>query len=137
MVLAKTVGKNPRDLAEEIVEKLKKNAELAKVIDLEKIEVAGPGFINFWVRDEYLSLAMFLAGSDHWGQSEFMKGKRVLVEYSSPNIAKRFSVGHLRSTIIGQAIFNLYKASGVSKEDITNDNHLGDWGTQFGMIVAA
>ena len=98
------------------------------------IEVARNGFINFWVRDEYLSLAMGLAGSDYWGKSEFMKGKKVLVEYSSPNIAKRFSVGHLRSTIIGQAIFNLYKASGA---EVTNDNHLGDWGTQFGMIIAA
>ena len=68
------------------------------------------------------------------GDSDFMKGKKVLVEYSSPNIAKRFSVGHLRSTIIGQAIFNLYKHSGG---EVTNDNHLGDWGTQFGMIIAA
>ncbi|HBC44829.1 TPA: arginine--tRNA ligase [Candidatus Collierbacteria bacterium] len=63
-----------------------------------------------------------------------MSGKKALVEYSSPNIAKRFSVGHLRSTIIGQALFNLYKHSGA---EVTNDNHLGDWGTQFGMIIAA
>ncbi len=134
MVLAKTADKNPRQLAEEIVEKLKKGKELELVIDLEKIEVAGPGFINFWVREEYLSLAMGLAGSDYWGKSEFMKGKKVLVEYSSPNIAKRFSVGHLRSTIIGNALYNLYKASAAK---MTDDNHLGDWGTQFGMIVAA
>ncbi len=134
MVLAKSTGKNPREFAVEIVEKLKTNKELALVIDLEKVEVAGPGFINFWVRDEYLSLAIGMAGSDYWGKSEFMKRKKVLVEYSSPNIAKRFSVGHLRSTIIGQALFNLYKASGAT---VTNDNHLGDWGTQFGMIIAA
>ncbi len=134
MVLARKTGENPRELAEKLVEKLKKDKELALVVDLEKIEVAGPGFINFWVRDEYLSLAMGLAKNDeYWGQSEFMKGKKVLVEYSSPNVAKRFSVGHLRSTIVGQAIYNLYKASGAK---MTNDNHLGDWGTQFGMIVA-
>lgn len=134
MVLAKNVGKNPRELAEEIVDKLKTNKDLALVVDLKKIEVAGPGFINFWVRDEYLSLAMGLAGSDYWGKSELVKGKKVLVEYSSPNIAKRFSVGHLRSTIIGNALYNLYKTSGAK---MTDDNHLGDWGTQFGMIVAA
>lgn len=126
---------NPREKALQIVEVLKKNEELGKVIDLEKIEVAGAGFINFWVRDSYLMKGMD-SGSESGmtGSSEFMKGKRVLVEYSSPNIAKRFSVGHLRSTIIGQAIFNLYKASGAK---VTNDNHLGDWGTQFGMIIAA
>lgn len=134
MVLSKNVGKNPRELAEEIVSKLKNNEELRIVVDMEKIEIAGPGFINFWIRDEYLSLAMGMATSDYWGKSEYAKGKKVLVEYSSPNIAKRFSVGHLRSTIIGQAIFNLYKASGAV---VTNDNHLGDWGTQFGMIIAA
>ncbi len=135
MVLDKTAGKTPREMAEEIMEKLKKDKDLGLVVDLEKIEVAGPGFINFWIRDEYLSLAMGLVGNDYWGKSEFMKGKKVLVEYSSPNIAKRFSVGHLRSTIIGNALYNLYKASGA--ERVTDDNHLGDWGTQFGMIVAA
>jgi arginyl-tRNA synthetase len=134
MVLSKNAGKNPRELAEDIVSKLKNNVELRVVVDTEKIEIAGPGFINFWIREEYLSLAMGMATSDYWGKSDFMKGKKVLVEYSSPNIAKRFSVGHLRSTIIGQAIFNLYKASGAI---VTNDNHLGDWGTQFGMIIAA
>lgn len=131
MVLAKIEGKNPRELAEEIVLKLRGIEELGKSIDLEKIEVAGPGFINFWVRGEYL-VDTFHEEMD--GKSDWMKGKRVLVEYSSPNIAKRFSVGHLRSTIIGQALFNLYKASGAK---VTNDNHLGDWGTQFGMIIAA
>ncbi len=134
MTLAKNAGKSPRELAEEIVEKLKKDKDLGLVVDLEKIEIAGPGFINFWIRDEYLSFAMSMSTSDYWGKSEYMKGKKVLVEYSSPNIAKRFSVGHLRSTIIGQAIFNLYKASGAV---VTNDNHLGDWGTQFGMIIVA
>jgi arginyl-tRNA synthetase len=134
MVMAKNAEIAPRELAEEIVKKLKNDKDLELVVDLEKIEVAGPGFINFWIRDEYLSLTMSLTSSDYWGKSEYMKGKKVLVEYSSPNIAKRFSVGHLRSTIIGQAIYNLYKASGAI---VTNDNHLGDWGTQFGMIVAA
>ena len=145
MVMAKNEGKNPRELAEKIVEGLKKNEELGKVVDLERIEIAGPGFINFWVRDEYLAAEIASVQNTETlpdgrqvandvGNSNWMEGKRVLVEYSSPNIAKRFSVGHLRSTIIGQALFNLYKASGAR---VTNDNHLGDWGTQFGMIIAA
>lgn len=132
LVEGRKIGRNPRELAEEWVEELKKDKDLELVVD--KIEVAGPGFINFWIRPEYLSLAMSVCetAKNTW-QSE-LKGKKVLVEYSSPNIAKRFSVGHLRSTIVGQAIFNLYKACGAK---VTNDNHLGDWGTQFGMIVAA
>ena len=110
------------------------NKKLRKLVS--KIEPAGPGFINFWIKDEVLIKKMdeALGMKEKLGDSDFMKGKKVLVEYSSPNIAKRFSVGHLRSTIIGQAIFNLYKHSGA---EVTNDNHLGDWGTQFGMIIAA
>lgn len=131
MILARQVGRNPRELAEEIAVKLKKNVELSEVVDVQKIEVAGPGFINFWVKGEVLTSALL---GDLSGSTQQMGGKKVLVEYSSPNIAKRFSVGHLRSTIIGQALYNLYKACGAT---VTNDNHLGDWGTQFGMIIAA
>jgi len=134
MVMAKELGRNPRELALDLVVKLQGNKELSNWV--EKIEPAGSGFINFWIKDEILikELNDALKKGDALGDSDFMKGKRVLVEYSSPNIAKRFSVGHLRSTIIGQAIFNLYKHSGG---EVTNDNHLGDWGTQFGMIIAA
>ncbi|KKS66461.1 MAG: Arginine-tRNA ligase [candidate division WWE3 bacterium GW2011_GWB1_42_6] len=134
MVLAKELGRNPRELAVDLVGKLEGNKKLRELV--EKIEPAGPGFINFWVKDEVLikKIDEALAAKEKLGDSDFMKGKKVLVEYSSPNIAKRFSVGHLRSTIIGQAIFNLYKHSGA---EVTNDNHLGDWGTQFGMIIAA
>jgi arginyl-tRNA synthetase len=134
LVMAKQLSKNPRELAEETIERLIKNGQLTEVVA--KMEVAGPGFINFWVRDEVLvqKLSEMLNNGDHALDSEFMSGKKVLVEYSSPNIAKRFSVGHFRSTIIGQAILNLYKHSGA---EVTDDNHLGDWGTQFGMIIAA
>ncbi len=134
MVMAKSLGKNPRELAKEVVEKLSQNGRLVEIVD--RVEIAGPGFINFWVKDEVLInglIEMSRKGS-HCADSEFMSGKKVLVEYSAPNIAKRFSVGHLRSTIIGQALFNLYVHSGA---EVTNDNHLGDWGTQFGMIIAA
>jgi len=134
MVLAKELGRNPRELAVDLVGKLEGNKKLRELV--EKIEPAGPGFINFWVKDEVLikKIDEALEAKEKLGDSDFMKGKKVLVEYSSPNIAKRFSVGHLRSTIIGQAIFNLYKHSGAK---VVNDNHLGDWGTQFGMIIAA
>jgi len=134
MVLAKELKRNPRELAVDLVGKMEGNKKLSDLV--EKIEVAGSGFINFWIKDEVLvsKLDEALKLGNSLGDSDFMKGKKVLVEYSSPNIAKRFSVGHLRSTIIGQAIFNLYKHAGG---EVTNDNHLGDWGTQFGMIIAA
>src|SRR3989344_1886067 len=134
MVMAKQMDKSPRELAEEVVKKLTENERFMEVV--EKIEIAGPGFINFWIKDEVLvdGLKEMLRNGDSCLDSNFMSGKKALVEYSSPNIAKRFSVGHLRSTIIGQALFNLYKHSGA---EVTNDNHLGDWGTQFGMIIAA
>ncbi|OGD72580.1 arginine--tRNA ligase [Candidatus Collierbacteria bacterium RIFOXYB2_FULL_46_14] len=134
LLMAKQLEKAPRELATDIIAKLEKDERLMEVV--EKIEVAGPGFINFWIKDEVLTerLSEMLKNDGHCLDSDFMSGKKVLVEYSSPNIAKRFSVGHLRSTIIGQALFNLYKHSGA---EVTNDNHLGDWGTQFGMIIAA
>ncbi len=134
MVMAKQLGKNPRELGEELVSRLLKDERLMEVV--ERIEVAGPGFINFWIKDRILieGLKEMFGKDGHCLDSDFMAGKKVLVEYSSPNIAKRFSVGHLRSTIIGQALFNLYRHSGA---EVTNDNHLGDWGTQFGMIIAA
>ncbi|KKS31155.1 MAG: Arginine-tRNA ligase [Candidatus Amesbacteria bacterium GW2011_GWA2_42_12] len=134
MVMSKQEKKNPRELAMEIIAKLEKDEKLMEIVG--KIELAGPGFINFWIKDEILidGLQEMIRMQNHCLDSDFMSGKKVLVEYSAPNIAKRFSVGHLRSTIIGQALYNLYEHSGA---EVTNDNHLGDWGTQFGMIVAA
>jgi arginyl-tRNA synthetase len=120
--------------AKELVEKLLKDKKLMQVV--EKIEIKGPGFINFWLKREWLVKEMGRVvelGSDY-GKGTWGKGKKMLVDYSAPNIAKQFSVGHLRSTIIGQAIYNLYRFSGWK---CVGDNHLGDWGTQFGMIIAA
>lgn len=136
LVLAKLEGVNPRDAAEKLVAGLMADERLGEVVDNKRIEIAGPGFINFWIKDNYLVRLLESMDNlgDKLGDSNFMSGKKVLVEYSSPNIAKRFSVGHLRSTIVGQALFNFYKHSGAV---VTNDNHLGDWGTQFGMIIAA
>lgn len=131
LVLSKVVGKQPRECAVEIIEKIRDDKDLNLVIDTKKIQVAGPGFINFWIRDEYLKVFAEVKETEI---EKKLKGKRVLVEYSSPNIAKRFSVGHLRSTMIGNALERMYKYLGAT---VTNDNHLGDWGTQFGMIIAA
>jgi arginyl-tRNA synthetase len=116
-----------RDLAFEIKEKLEESGDFKKYV--KEIEVAGPGFLNFYLTDEYLG--------DEFLRSEFEfdqgKGKKVLVEYSSPNIAKRFGVGHMRSTIVGQALLNSFAALGY---ETVGDNHWGDWGTQFGIIIA-
>ena len=120
--------------ANEMKKKLENNKKLMEVV--EKIEVKGPGFINFWLKKDWLVKEMtevMKQGKDY-GKGGWGKGKRMVIDYSAPNIAKQFSVGHLRSTIIGQSIYNLYKFSGWK---CVGDNHLGDWGTQFGMIIAA
>lgn len=120
--------------AEDVKKALLKNKELMEVV--EKIEIAGPGFINFWLKKDWLmeETKKVVKQGDSYGKGSWGKGKRMLIDYSAPNIAKQFSVGHLRSTIIGQAIYNLHKFSGWKS---VGDNHLGDWGTQFGMIIAA
>lgn len=134
MVMGKKEGKNPRELAEKIKSELEKDVDLMGIVA--KIEIAGPGFVNFYFKKSWLVEEMRRVSfkGDKYGSGEWGKGKRVLVDYSSPNIAKRFSVGHLRSTVIGQAVRNLYEFSGW---ETIGDNHLGDWGTQFGMIIAA
>jgi arginyl-tRNA synthetase len=120
--------------AEGIVEKLKGDKRLMEIV--EAIEVAGPGFINFSLRKDFLTkeALRILKEKETYGKGSWGEDKRMVIDYSAPNIAKQFGVGHLRSTIIGQAIYNLYKFSGW---ECVGDNHLGDWGTQFGMIIAA
>lgn len=125
LIQGKKENKNPRKLGEEIVKKLQKDKKLSTII--EKIEVAGPGFVNFWLSKKSLldKLQEILDKKDTYGSSNEGKGKVVVIDYSSPNIAKRFSIGHLRSTIIGQALYNLHKFTGFK---VIGDNHLGDWG---------
>lgn len=124
--------KDPREFAEKEVEKLKADKKLGEFID--KIEIAGPGFINFWIKKDVLvdNLIQIEHHKEKYGVSEMGKGKTVIIDYSSPNIAKPFGIGHLRSTIIGQALYNLYGALGYT---VVGDNHLGDWGTQFGKLL--
>src|SRR3972149_457936 len=132
MVVAKKEGKNPQEVAKGFVEKLQKYEELSKIVS--KIEVAGLGFINFWLAKSVLTseLEKVVKEGEKYGFSDIGSGETVVVEYSSPNIAKRFGIGHLRSTIIGQALYNLYKFLGYK---VVGDNHIGDWGTQFGTLL--
>jgi arginyl-tRNA synthetase len=132
MILAKQVSQNPRELAEKIVTEILEN----KPKEVLKVEVAGPGFINFYLSSEFLVYQNkeILKAGKKFGSSKIGKGKKVIVEYSSPNIAKPFTIGHLRSTVIGDAIANILDFSGYK---VIRDNHLGDWGTQFGKLIVA
>lgn len=134
LTLGKRQQRNPKELAREIISKLEDNYELKKVV--EKIETAGPGFINFFINDNALSdnIKEVVDKGDKYGCSNNFIGQKVVVEYSSPNIAKPFGIGHFRSTIIGDAVANLLEACGAT---VYRDNHLGDWGTQFGKQIYA
>lgn len=127
------IGKtlNPKQIAEKIKSRLSKHKKLSKSVS--KIEIAGPGFLNFWLSEEALTQNLENILNKNILNSNFGENKNIVIDYSAPNIAKRFSVGHLRSTVIGQALYNLYTTLGF---DTVGDNHLGDWGTQFGMILA-
>ncbi len=130
--LAKTLKKNPMEIAESIEHQV---LSISKGF-FEKIEVAQPGFINFWVSKEILQKefgGIYKAG-DKWGKTKNKDKKNVIVDYCGVNIAKPMSVGHLRSTIIGQALYNIFKFNGWK---VIGDNHLGDWGKQFGVLIAA
>ncbi|MBI5466104.1 MAG: arginine--tRNA ligase [Candidatus Kerfeldbacteria bacterium] len=123
-------GVPPRQAAGVLLEQLR----LSKLVNTlcGKVEVAGPGFINFWLKPELLVTR--LGELTNTKDRAVLRGQRVLVDYSSPNIAKPMHIGHIRSTIIGQALVNLYQALGAK---VTGINHLGDWGTQFGKLIAA
>jgi arginyl-tRNA synthetase len=134
LVASKILKKNPFDLANEIVKKL--NNKLSDLPNIDKVKAMKPGFINFYLSEEYLfsQLEKILEQKEKFGSEKEDPNKKVVVEYSSPNIAKPFTVGHLRSTIIGDAIANLLVANGWK---VYRDNHLGDWGTQFGKQIYA
>ena len=123
---------SPRELAEALIQEIKK-ADRENII--EEINVAGPGFINFKLGHDHLinKLQEIITNKD-FPLINLGQGKKAIVEYSSPNIAKPFTIGHLRSTIIGDSVTNLLEASGYK---VFRDNHLGDWGTQFGKQIVA
>lgn len=127
MPLAKTLGRKPRDIAQEIVQRL----ALGDI--LEQPEIAGPGFINLRFRTDWLTRQLQqLAGDERLGVALADPPRTYVIDYSSPNVAKPMHVGHLRSTIIGDALTRLLRFLG---HRVIADNHLGDWGTQFGMLL--
>ncbi len=134
LILSKERKVNPRELAMEIVTGLAKIRDLNEMVS--DIKVEGPGFINFFLKKEVLidTLLNISSHKDTVRYSDTNKGRIVIIEFSSPNIAKPFTIGHLRSTIIGSAIANLMEATGFK---VMKDNHLGDWGTQFGKQIYA
>ncbi len=127
MALAKTLGKKPRDVAQEIV------ARLDVGDTLERPEIAGPGFINLCLRPSWIAKQLQqIAQDERLGVAPATQTKTFVIDFSSPNVAKPMHVGHLRSTIIGDSLTRLLRFLGHT---VIADNHLGDWGTQFGMII--
>ncbi len=127
MAIAKEVGKPPREVAQAIVE------HLALGDAIEKVEVAGPGFVNVTLRASWLGAAVEAAAGDpRLGVPVVSEPDTVVVDYSSPNVAKEMHVGHLRSSVIGDA---LVRVLGFVGDEVVRQNHLGDWGTQFGMLI--
>ncbi|MDR2344790.1 MAG: arginine--tRNA ligase [Planctomycetaceae bacterium] len=128
MPLASKLSRNPREIASEIISQL-------QVDDICKsVEVAGAGFINLTLRESFLveKLLNAAADSERMGIELVRNPKNFIVDYSGPNVAKPMHVGHLRSTVLGNAITNMLRFRG---HNVITDNHLGDWGTQFGMII--
>ena len=132
MRLAKTKDTLPMAIAEELVVKIKSTAPAGF---FEKVEAGAPGFVNFWLSKKTIqNVFSKIAAEKEYGRSESGRKKTVIVEYSSPNIAKILNVGHLRNTIIGEALANIFEFSGYK---VIRWNYLGDWGTQFGKLIAA
>ena len=128
LMLAKLAGMKPRDLAEKLIAALPADNAVAKV------EIAGPGFINFFQADDWLTGLLDQALADPYlAVPRPEQAQTVVVDYSSPNLAKEMHVGHLRSSIIGDAVVRTLEFLGHA---VVRQNHVGDWGTQFGMLLA-
>lgn len=128
MKLAKTLKKNPREIATNIIKYIDTTGMVSKV------EVAGPGFINIWLSNKWLSTqTTTIIDDERVGVGYIDNPQRVVIDYSGPNMAKQMHVGHLRSSIIGDTLANLLEFLG---DDVIRQNHIGDWGTQFGMLIA-
>ena len=127
MPAAKKLGLNPREFAQSVLDK----AELQDIA--EKTEIAGPGFINIFLKDTWLADNINRAVQDPKLGVHNPEKQTVVLDYSSPNVAKEMHVGHLRSTIIGDAVVRTLEFLG---NNVIRANHVGDWGTQFGMLIA-
>lgn len=126
LVSSKLIGKNPREIATKVVTEFEKNEII------EKLEIAGPGFINIFLKNEFLNEEIKKLENEKYDFSFLDTDKTVIIDYSSPNIAKRMHIGHLRSTIIGHSIKKILEFLGIK---VISDNHIGDWGTQFGKLI--
>ena len=125
--VAKKLHANPREIGAEVA------AALADDPTFEKVEVAGPGFLNLTVSGDWLAKELAaLDAAPKCGLPQKGEGKCVVIDYSSPNAAKQMHIGHIRSTVIGCAIDRIFRALGYK---VVADNHLGDWGTQFGILI--
>ncbi|MFS0825452.1 arginine--tRNA ligase [Pseudomonas phoenicis] len=128
MMLAKPAGLKPRDLAEKLIQALPASD------DVSKVEIAGPGFLNFFQNTAALANRLDAALADaHLGVRKSGPAEKVVVDLSAPNLAKEMHVGHLRSTIIGDSVARILEFLG---DQVIRQNHVGDWGTQFGMLLA-
>ncbi|MCK4956347.1 MAG: arginine--tRNA ligase, partial [Candidatus Cloacimonetes bacterium] len=126
MISSKIFNQNPRQTAQEIITNFPENEMI------EKLEIAGPGFINIYLSNRYLSEVVSHLGKEEVDFSFLNREGDVIIDYSSPNIAKRMHIGHLRSTVIGDSIKRIFKYLGYN---VVADNHIGDWGTQFGKLI--
>lgn len=126
--LAKTLKKSPNLIADD----LKLNINIPENV-IEKIEVVG-GYLNFFINKETLATEILseVTKTENYGKSNIGEGKNIVIDYSSPNIAKTFHIGHLRTTVIGASLYNIYKYLGYN---VTGINHIGDYGTQFGKLI--
>ena len=131
--LAKELKKAPPVIANEIKEVIEK--EIEQIKEIEKVEVIG-GYLNFFINKEILveEVLKEVSKTQEYGKSEVGKGKNIVIDYSAPNIAKPFHIGHLRTTLIGNSLYRTYKYLGYNTTGI---NHLGDYGTQFGKMIEA
>ncbi|MEF1207234.1 arginine--tRNA ligase domain-containing protein, partial [Photobacterium damselae] len=127
MGVAKQLGTNPREFAQKVID----NLDLGEMA--EKVEIAGPGFINIFLNKQWLAARAEEALNDERLSVAKEKEQTIVVDYSAPNVAKEMHVGHLRSTIIGDAVVRTLEFLG---HNVIRANHLGDWGTQFGMLIA-
>ena len=128
MMLAKFAGKSPRDLAQELADQLSSG-------DLCEVSVAGPGFLNFTLTPKAWSdLARTQWSSTDLSVSKVDSPQTIVLDFSAPNVAKPMHVGHIRSTIIGECLARVATKLG---HKVIKDNHIGDWGTQFGMVTWA
>jgi len=131
LVLSKRLKKNPRDIALEFISFLTNNSKFSLLC--EDIKIAGPGFLNIRIKKEILiEQLIFRQNCKRAGIPLTSNNNKIIVDFSSPNIAKEMHVGHLRSTIIGDSISRLFELRGY---EVLRLNHVGDWGTQFGMLI--